>query len=770
MERDSGNFKVICLECWKHISDFHEFQQTVLQSQKKFFGDTEDEGLCEDNTHFAIKMETECEVLVPQHNHVDRGGNSEYVYGYIVKEEVDFINAPEAEHLEIGNNSIFLTDEQELNSLANSSLDGKTSFVKSSTNTAGNSKNLESNTQLNDNKTDNTSFLGYARTNIQVTENKHKDNLTSSNTMTKTNDEEELMDISESELNALDAYDGLDENDDLYLPSRTSRSMTRKIKAQKSKTTNNLKRKLQSTATKANDSQRINHQPKILKVEKLPDISVEPTKKLSPAKRPIKSKREEELDDVIAQWRPNLDCRICRHETYTTFTLLQQHFRELHSKEEFYVQCCDIKIKKRGHLAEHIRLHMDNKAFKCAYCNQRCNRKRNLRLHMLNKHGITDSDVIPVKDEPPPETNTSVDALDDSKFISQWLPNLECVVCKDMCPSFSVLLEHFGEKHPKEECYILCCGYKLNQQHLIAQHLRERTHPRAFKCELCNGCFTMKRALDYHMRQEHAESCISTNQISLDDDTEEMTDKNEEKDSDYYFINKLGSKESDDLIAQWLPTLECGLCKDSFATFTLLKKHFTQIHPNDSGYVLCCQRKFVKRYRLQEHARTHLFSKALKCELCGKRYSRRESLQNHMTKQHCGYISKDDEVKNTPCDESFSMNNNASKTDPLTSSTSKRKSIKELDDIIAQWRPDLECVVCQETYSTFTLLQDHFRKQHPGVECYISCCRSKFAGRYDIVEHSRYHNDPNAFKCEFCGRCFARKRALNGHFQRHRMS
>lgn len=92
-----------------------------------------------------------------------------------------------------------------------------------------------------------------------------------------------------------------------------------------------------------------------------------------------------------------------------------------------------------------------------------------------------------------------------------------------------------------------------------------------------------------------------------------------------------------------------------------------------------------------------------------------------------------------------------------------RQRSKEIDDFIAQWKQDLECVVCNQTYPNLTVLRKHFRDEHPKQKCYILCCQRKLRHRFHIEEHIRFHIDPTAFKCDECGKCCTTSRNLNSH-------
>ncbi|XP_073829579.1 uncharacterized protein [Musca autumnalis] len=105
--------------------------------------------------------------------------------------------------------------------------------------------------------------------------------------------------------------------------------------------------------------------------------------------------------------------------------------------------------------------------------------------------------------------------------------------------------------------------------------------------------------------------------------------------------------------------------------------------------------------------------------------------------------------------------------DEQQSDDSDTKSVKhktkQCDEFIAQWKQELECVCCTATVSNFTLLRKHFRQMHPSEKCYIVCCQKKFFHRFHIVEHIRLHIDPNAFRCDECGRCSTNSRNLAKH-------
>lgn len=59
-------------------------------------------------------------------------------------------------------------------------------------------------------------------------------------------------------------------------------------------------------------------------------------------------------------------------------------------------------------------------------------------------------------------------------------------------------------------------------------------------------------------------------------------------------------------------TMRCDLCDDiQFSTFLDAKKHYRQDH-NITGYLVCCDKKFMKPKTIDDHFRWHIDPEYLK--------------------------------------------------------------------------------------------------------------------------------------------------------------
>ncbi|XP_058980867.1 zinc finger protein 850-like [Musca domestica] len=282
---------------------------------------------------------------------------------------------------------------------------------------------------------------------------------------------------------------------------------------------------------------------------------------------------------------------------------------------------------------------------------------------------------------------------------------------------------------------------------------------------------------------------------------------------------RANEKELDDIICQWMPSLECHICKEIFKTFSVLSNHVAQIHPKEKISVECCGRAFHFRCRLAAHCQIHIDPKHYQCEKCGQCFTTENRMMNHMRVVQCdngrtrrtklmlsqqregnysqtasskdGSIIVLDEdssdlqsikskeeggnsVLNTPENEpekeeiyeefeetKFVMQSSI----PIVPELGRKnhRTSDELDAIISQWKPILACRICGEKCPTFTLLSHHFSKHHPDTKMFVECCGHRYRFRCQLVDHAHAHLNPELFQCFKCNSSFSTKQAQQYH-------
>lgn len=142
------------------------------------------------------------------------------------------------------------------------------------------------------------------------------------------------------------------------------------------------------------------------------------------------------------------ECPVCRK--LVPFYSLSKH---MHTHKAYSIQCphCDKMFKNSSTLKQHVRIHEDQRQYRCDTCGVGFNRRDGLRLHMKVHE----------------------------KTGSRGLKECSCQVCGEKFPNHSTLVIH-----------------------------RNRVHKdgRQYTCHICNRSMISTRSLEWHMSHIHNES------------------------------------------------------------------------------------------------------------------------------------------------------------------------------------------------------------------------------------------------------------------------
>ncbi|KAM6974276.1 uncharacterized protein LKV04_015914 [Tautogolabrus adspersus] len=154
-----------------------------------------------------------------------------------------------------------------------------------------------------------------------------------------------------------------------------------------------------------------------------------------------------------------------------------------------------------------------------------------------------------------------------------------------------------------------------------------------------------------------------------------------------------------------------------------------------------CATSFGPNGKQREQSRSQVEVKPFRCSICGKRFSDKSSLINH--------VSIHSEQKRFSC-----------------SVCKKRFHWKK--DILTHMRTHTgekpySCSYCGSGFTQSSHLVAHL-KVHTGEKPFTCLvCRASFSIKKSLVEHMRIHTGEKPFDCSVCGKRFAQK----GHMRRH---
>lgn len=382
------------------------------------------------------------------------------------------------------------------------------------------------------------------------------------------------------------------------------------------------------------------------------------------------------------------------------------------NKRALECESCGKKCSSKQYLMKHMEYHVKEEKAKQEKENKRIKKINEIKKEKINKKNNWNS--LNMQNDMR-DINTDEDDDDFDNSMDWPMDNHECTACKKRYSTKKSLLRHqLLHEEPNFECDI--CNVKFYRKDKLKAHYdkcSEKNPDQVRKCNICGDIFENHEILLEH-RSKHVDEGILT-----EEDLRELEPTPEERKSG----EKIARKRRTDIVG-----LECTECNKQYTSRKGLLRHI-QVHEGKKYLCDICPKKFYRREHLKIHVAKHNMIKPYKCTRCSKRFIKEEQLTLHLTKHDRTCKNKTKE----------------------TETNSKR----------------FLCEICSKSFTQSTTLVAHLRA-HNGIKPFVcEVCARPFTTNAYLKMHMRTHTQERPYICQYCSRAFARADTLANHLTSH---
>ncbi|KAL9706648.1 hypothetical protein quinque_010166 [Culex quinquefasciatus] len=398
-------------------------------------------------------------------------------------------------------------------------------------------------------------------------------------------------------------------------------------------------------------------------------------------------------------------------KSYSNYELLKIHLN-FHPRSEWICPMCGKELKKKDKFIDHLRMHANERHYKCDVCDKDFTSYKYISNHM-KMHKRKGEKVGKFK-------------FDESSDDSEYDPEEE------------------DEEEEEED------DGSLSEREERIKNSYSLTPEAPTDCPVCGEAFDRVLSVKYHIDSEH---------VPLDESTP-MVHHCVTCQRNYMTFDQLNSHMKLHAEKIW----SCPECKKQFRRLDKYREH-QKIHHDDRSF-LCvyCGKDFPTTKYMNRHLQSHLKEKVQKpeeefeCEVCGKKMKYKSNYTNHMKThgpEHSKPIKADPDSPPKKIYLCSICGRNCGSSSNLTVHMRRHNG-----------QAICSCSVCGKGYPRKADLVMHMRK-HTGEKPYeCPTCNRGFARRDKLRIHIRTHTGEKPYACP-CGRAYAQKNDLKTHQKRN---
>lgn len=315
--------------------------------------------------------------------------------------------------------------------------------------------------------------------------------------------------------------------------------------------------------------------------------------------------------------------------------------------------------------------------------------------------------------------------------------NMSCDICQEDQFTFQKLETHFKKYHGKQ-FYIACCGQKLTNEQMIAEHLEKHKTMTTIKD-------ARETSSSWERRVSSAFGSILTDFRKDLEDYEPLPNMTLALNGDTREQQKLYDVQ--DYLVQTYFNLDCELCGYRMNNLDERRMHFRDVHPKEKYFVSCCGQRFSIRISIMRHLNRHwkfVANGSLRDSTLKNGKVETDEFAEAVTQSNKANWLRQMQILYGPLmnefrDDLIEGGFNPPTKLPETKSTEQQKLLHQMQDFLIAKHSPLNCELCGVEISTYLGRREHFNIGHPKEKLYIQCCGKKISTRQKIIVHLLRH-------------------------------
>ncbi|XP_021965810.2 zinc finger protein 254 [Folsomia candida] len=332
---------------------------------------------------------------------------------------------------------------------------------------------------------------------------------------------------------------------------------------------------------------------------------------------------------------------------------------------------------------------------------------------------ISSTSLSPFNDDDTQQDYLPFDDLDLSKEHQKTKPTHTCPSCPRSFTTSSILSNHIARQHcipcPDPHCHAAFSTTKGRDAH------RKVAHPQGVegRKSKAQSIQLAERVIDFYKNEANQDSKKTVTFFRQQGVPRSTVFRylKRFKDEGIVQFKKLPGRIPRSELDSIVRPFKCSSCSKSFTRRETLSEHIARDHTRVKEHVCeICGKNFYTILSLRKHLRGHDESIRSRCETCGEDFLYASSLQTHQVREH-----------------------------------------------------GADRVVCDECGATFTStkgLWEH-KRTHTGIKAYkCDQCDAAFSQRQQLRNHLLSHSDQRPYPCPHCERAFKTGTKLRAHIMR----